>query len=355
MKKSITGASAANMLQLKKLQQAVEAAPVNNDMGEFLHYREKLSLQDKGTYDRLREGILSFHKKIDMPTGENHKYENIYKYVLFDTPMMFHVDGCNVLSVGKDVSILPKYVMSANSYRHYKEECMSEVRRIIRQIKEKSEWDNLLAIHSYLVSVVSYREGGVGEHDITGPLLKRYGVCDGIAKAVKSICDAISLPCVVIDGEARQENGNTGSHAWNAIKIDGRWQYYDFTFDLTLNQNNPCKNIVCTDYFGLNYNQMSKDHFSWSTNLTTSSVHDDYFTKHNLVVAKQSELEDMIFCGFKKGTVDFTFKVSDTWRGFVISDVLKTIVDKAVKRNNKGYQYTYTFNDVQRTGYVRIK
>lgn len=133
MEKSITGAFAANMLNLKKLKQAIEVVSVNNNMGEFPHYREKLLRQDLGAYDRLKEGILSFHKKIDMPTGGNHKYENKFKYVLLDTPMIFHVDGCNVLSVGKDFSILPKYVVSAGSYKHYKEECMSKVGRTARQ------------------------------------------------------------------------------------------------------------------------------------------------------------------------------------------------------------------------------
>lgn len=60
---------------------------------------------------------------------------------------------------------------------------------------------------------------------------------------------------------------------------------------------------------------MSKDHFSWSTSLTISGVYNDYLTKHNLVVSKQSELEDMIFRGFKKSTVNFAFKVADSWSG----------------------------------------
>lgn len=38
----------------------------------------------------------------------------------------------------------------------------------------------------------------------------------------------------MIEGEVRQADGNTGSHAWNTIKIDGSWHYYDSTFDLTL-------------------------------------------------------------------------------------------------------------------------
>ncbi|MCM1236409.1 MAG: hypothetical protein NC489_40540 [Ruminococcus flavefaciens] len=355
MKKSITGVSAVNMMSLRNTQQAAEIIFVNNDMVEFLHYREKLSLHDKDVYDRLRDGILSFHKKIDISVAGNHNYEKIYKYVLLDTPMIFHVDGCNVISMGKAVSILPKYVMPANSYKQYRDECMKEVQGIRRQMQEKSKWDTLFAIHSHIVSTVSYSKSSANQHDVTGPLLKKNGVCDGITKTIKYICDSISLPCVVIEGEARQADGNIGSHAWNAIMIDGSWHYYDFTFDLTLNQNNPCRSIICTDYFGLNYNQMSNDHFSWSTRLTVSSVNDDYFTKHNLVVTQKSELEKMIIRGLEKGIVDFAFRVADSWWGFVVDNVLRTIVDKAAGRHNKVYQYTYTFNYAQRTGYVCIK
>ena len=181
-----------------------------------------------------------------------------------------------------------------------------------------------------MIDTVLYHEGG-GEHDITGPFLKNSGVCDGIAKAVKSICDYVAFPCVVIEGEAQRADGKIGRHAWNAIKIDGKWNYYDFTFDITLNQNNPCKSIKCVDYFGLDYRRMSNDHFSWSTKLDTDNQHADYFAKFKLVIACQGELENMVFRGMEEGNPDFAFRIAEHWREFAIGDSLEKLIDLAVK------------------------
>jgi hypothetical protein len=355
MKKSISGTSSPHMMNLKASENENERCFRENVGFDFLHYREKLSMPDKKAYDVLKNGFLSCAKNIDMPLSESRGIERIYKYVALDLPLVFHVDGCNVMTTGKAMTVLPKYQMSAAAYERRKKECISEIAGIVRKAKGNDEWGTLLKIHSYIVCSLSYREGSVDEHNITGPLLNGMGVCDGFAKTVKGICDYVGLPCVVIDGDARQSNGITGSHAWNAVKVEGKRQYFDFTFNTTLNRNNPCKSIKCVDYFGLDCGQMSKDHFSWSTSLPERDRTEDYFSKNGLIASKQGELENIILSGLKNGMKEFSFKVTDIWRGFSIEKALKTIVDKAVKANNKGYQYSYTFNDAQGTGYVYIR
>ena len=247
MKKSILGASAPRVKNLKALGNESEYGFKENVGSDFLHYREKLSMSEKKAYDILKEGFLSCAKKIDMPSNESRGAEWIYKYVILDLPLVFHVDGCNVMTTVKTATVLPKYRLSATAYERCKRECTSEIARIVGKTKGSNEWDTLLKIHSHIISTMSYREGSVNEHDVTGPLLNGVGVCDGFAKTLKAICDFIGLPCVVIDGDARQLTGKTGSHAWNAIKVEGNWQYFDFTFDTTINQNNPCKSINCVE------------------------------------------------------------------------------------------------------------
>ena len=354
MRKSITGISNAKMQDLNHVKQIERTFTIYSTFDGFQYYKDKLLFQERCIYEDLKTGILSFSEKIDIsPCEKKVEIEKIYRYVMLDTPMIFHVDKCNVFMDGKKISVRPKYKMSSSIYKDIKDECLSTINKIKNLVEKENEWGILFEIHTYLIDTVLYHEGG-GEHDITGPFLKNSGVCDGIAKAVKSICDYVAFPCVVIEGEAQRADGKIGRHAWNAIKIDGKWNYYDFTFDITLNQNNPCKSIKCVDYFGLDYRRMSNDHFSWSTKLDTDNQHADYFAKFKLVIACQGELENMVFRGMEEGNPDFAFRIAEHWREFAIGYSLEKLIDLAVKKYNRSYRYTYIFNEKQRTGYVHI-
>lgn len=61
------------------------------------------------------------------------------------------------------------------------------------------------------------------------------GVCADYSNIFKAMCDAVGLECVVVVGDARDfyrpyRNNQNNSHAWNAIKIDGKWQLFDATW-----------------------------------------------------------------------------------------------------------------------------
>ncbi len=61
---------------------------------------------------------------------------------------------------------------------------------------------------------------------ITGFFLHGKAVCEGYAKAMKYLCDAVNIPCVVVGGEAFGI-----SHAWNYVCLDSAWYLVDVTLD----------------------------------------------------------------------------------------------------------------------------
>lgn len=90
--------------------------------------------------------------------------------------------------------------------------------------------------HEYLQDETGYREkhpdvlpynayGLLADHDKV--------VCESYAKSYKALCDAVGLPCVFVAGYSAQEPGQFSSidHAWNYIKIDGKWYAIDCTWD----------------------------------------------------------------------------------------------------------------------------
>jgi hypothetical protein len=64
---------------------------------------------------------------------------------------------------------------------------------------------------------------------------ERRGVCEGYARLFKALCDYAGLPCEIVHGVARHLGNRVGlpdggSHAWNAIRLGGRWQLLDATW-----------------------------------------------------------------------------------------------------------------------------
>ncbi|TRZ67518.1 MAG: hypothetical protein D4Q77_02930 [Methanothrix sp.] len=62
-------------------------------------------------------------------------------------------------------------------------------------------------------------------------------VCSGYSQLFESLCDAAGLESVRIDGHGKgygyapfSDTGRTSDHAWNAVKIDGRWRLVDTTW-----------------------------------------------------------------------------------------------------------------------------
>ena len=73
----------------------------------------------------------------------------------------------------------------------------------------------------------------VSENDI---LETRIGVCGDIAELYKKMADIAGLEAVVIKGHAgnditlEQFESLANAHAWNAVKIDRKWEYVDPTW-----------------------------------------------------------------------------------------------------------------------------
>lgn len=61
-------------------------------------------------------------------------------------------------------------------------------------------------------------------------------LCEGYATLYQEMCKLLNLECVIVPGIAKRfvsEIGNTNlpsNHAWNAVKINGKWQLVDITW-----------------------------------------------------------------------------------------------------------------------------
>ena len=85
------------------------------------------------------------------------------------------------------------------------------------------------------------------------------GVCEGIAKAVKVLLDALGVWCVIAICGNNPEKGIKYRHTWNIVKIGGTYYHLDATFDNTLGKDRETSEIRY-DYFNLDDSQIFRDH-----------------------------------------------------------------------------------------------
>ena len=100
------------------------------------------------------------------------------------------------------------------------------------QLDGKSSYDKLKAIHDYIIDHVEYdydnykNDAYLVKHATYSAAITGKTVCQGYAKYFYRLANKAGIECRVVDGTA-----NGGRHAWNLVKIDGKYYYVDVTWD----------------------------------------------------------------------------------------------------------------------------
>ena len=74
----------------------------------------------------------------------------------------------------------------------------ARVDKLVRPAMKFSEWDKEKYVHDFICENIRYDKlKKPYSHEIIGPLGHGVGVCEGIAKSVKVLCDALGIWCII--------------------------------------------------------------------------------------------------------------------------------------------------------------
>ena len=114
----------------------------------------------------------------------------------------------------------------------------ARVEKLIRLAQKLSEWEKEKHVHDFICENIRYDKLKKSySHEIIGPLGQGVGVCEGIAKAVKVLLDALGVWCVIAICGNNPEKGIKYRHTWNIVKINGTYYHLDATFDNSLRKD----------------------------------------------------------------------------------------------------------------------
>ena len=169
------------------------------------YYYGQLSKEKKAVYDMLAAGCDALAAVIRVPDLGTEVLSDIYLRMKLDLPLLFFVTGFHYRKMpGADhVEVLPDYLFDRGKVKMHRQAVTARLERLARPLKGKSDREKELAIHDFILENVTYDKLKKSySHEIIGPLTQGVGVCEGIAKTVKALCDAVGLPCIVALSEA---------------------------------------------------------------------------------------------------------------------------------------------------------
>ena len=304
-------------------------------MEEF--YYQKMDRQKQAVYHGMLQGVRQLADQIQLPRVDGKELYDIFFQMRLDHPEIFWVVGFSwkYYPDSPNLIFVPEYLFEKGKIKEHQIALTSRVEKLARQAQGLSEWEKEKYVHDFICQNVHYDKlKKAYSHEIIGPLGQGVGVCEGIAKAVKVLLDALGVWCVIAICGNNPEKGIKYRHTWNIVRIGGAYYHLDATFDNTLGKSDKVEDIRY-DYFNLDDGHIFKDHEPLIAAAPHCTDHDHFYYKEKkLSFTKTEDVYKRSLQAAKKGKT-LTFH----WRGgYLTREVLNELlglIRKAGEEKNK--------------------
>lgn len=270
----------------------------------------QLSSDEKKLYDKILEAAKSCNSSIEVDDSiSDETWLKVYGTMYIQEPELFWLTSVRVRT-GK----LWYWMTDPSEIAAAQKELDAAADAILSKASGKSTFEQLKIFHD---SIVLGCEFGTDDGSLTklhtqnvyGALVKHEVQCEGYAKAMQYLCDLSGIESMVVIGTS--ESGT--SHAWNVVKVDGKWYNLDTTWDdPLLSYSDPThvryRYFLCPDSWLHN-----KSHFSINTKAYGTKIKyfdppactsDDmnYFTVNKLVFSDKASADAAIKDALKKAS-----------------------------------------------------
>lgn len=248
--------------------------------------------ENNNTYETIKNDLLKVNKT---------SFFNKNEYGITEISSVIK----SVLKKEDEIDYVKSWVINSNGKidftYHYKTEDLKnrinfvdkETSRVVNEIKKnnKSDFDKVKAVHDYIVLNMTYDydnyvNGTLKDDAYTsyGLLKNKIGVCAGYAKLTNMLLDKLGVESKYVTGYVKNV-----LHAWNIVKIDGKYYYMDVTWDDPISSN---KANISYNYFLVSEKQLKKDHV-WDSSLYPKADSEKYSYFSELNKYNYKKLEDI--------------------------------------------------------------
>lgn len=258
------------------------------------YYFQQLSDTAKKIYitiEKNMDKINSCEDNIPLPTSLNNtakekgadyiaqEFQNAWDAFITDKSEYFYVDSSKMHLITKETSIGNRknyefFIGKGENKTYFIDEFDSkedvefaekELKQIVKEILKSTYGDNykkIKYIHDYIVDNTEYETRKIGNlSNAYGCIVNNSAICEGYARAFKYFMDELNIPCILVSGDAVDEDGKSERHAWNYVYINNNWYAVDTTWDdPIIIGSGIIKEGIKYRYFLKGSDTMNKDH-----------------------------------------------------------------------------------------------
>ena len=256
------------------------------------YYYNHMNKAQQAAYHSILSGVKNLADEFQIPALEGEELYNVFFQMRLDHPEIFWVSSYKYryYKDSPNLIFIPEYLFDKKKICEHQKAMTARVEKLIRPAQKLSEWEKEKYVHDFICENIRYDKLKKSySHEIIGPLGQGVGVCEGIAKAVKVLLDALGVWCV--------------------IAICG---------------NNPETSEICYDYFNLDDSQIFRDHEPLIAPAPHCGDHEHFYYKEKkLSFTKKEDVYKRSLQAAKKGRV-----LIFHWRGgYLTKEVLKELLE----------------------------
>ena len=290
------------------------------------YYYNHMNKAQQAAYHSILSGVKNLADEFQIPALEGEELYNVFFQMRLDHPEIFWVSSYKYryYKDSPNLIFIPEYLFDKKKICEHQKAMTGRVEKLIRPSQKLSEWEKEKYVHDFICENIRYDKLKKSySHEIIGPLGQGVGVCEGIAKAVKVLLDALGVWCVIAICGNNPEKGIKYRHTWNIVKIGGTYYHLDATFDNTLGKDRETSEIRY-DYFNLDDSQIFRDHEPLIAPAPHCGDHEHFYYKEKkLSFTKKEDVYKRSLQAAKKGRV-----LIFHWRGgYLTKEVLKELLE----------------------------
>ena len=256
------------------------------------YYYNHMNKAQQAAYHSILSGVKNLADEFQIPALEGEELYNVFFQMRLDHPEIFWVSSYKYryYKDSPNLIFIPEYLFDKKKICEHQKAMTARVEKLIRPAQKLSEWEKEKYVHDFICENIRYDKLKKSySHEIIGPLGQGVGVCEGIAKAVKVLLDALGVWCV--------------------IAICG---------------NNPETSEIRYDYFNLDDSQIFRDHEPLIAPVPHCGDHEHFYYKEKkLSFTKKEDVYKRSLQAAKKGRV-----LIFHWRGgYLTKEVLKELLE----------------------------
>ena len=164
------------------------------------YYYNHMNKPQQAAYHSIFVGVKNLSDEIQVPALSGEELYNIFFQMRLDHPEIFWVTNFKYryYKDSPNLIFIPEYLFEKNKIREHQKALTARVEKLVRPAQKMSEWEKEKYVHDFICENVRYDKlKKAYSHEIIGPLGQSVGVCEGIAKAVKVLLDALGVWCVI--------------------------------------------------------------------------------------------------------------------------------------------------------------